>query len=70
MSQFSKKEISAKHLLIYQHRFGPDIAHTRSLDDVDEGNNNGLEGVVRTLERIYTKKDATGNSPSLDVSLR
>ena len=59
-----------KHLLIYQHRFGPDIAHTRSLDDVDEGNNNGLEGVVRTLERIYTKKDATGNSPSLDVSLR
>ena len=59
-----------KRLLIYQHRFGPDIAHTRSLDDVDEGNNNGLEGVVRTLERIYTKKDATGNSPSLDVSLR
>jgi len=56
-----------------EHRFGADgvdIAHTRAEENVDEGNNNGLEGPVRVLEKLYTKKDWPGNSPSLEVSLR
>ena len=60
-------------VLILQHRFGADgvdIAHTRKEENVDEGNNNGLEGTVRALEQIYTNKDYPGNSPSLEVSLR
>ena len=58
---------------ICQHRFGADgvdIAHTRKEENVDEGNNNGLEGPVRVLEQLYTNKDYPGNSPSLEVSLR
>merc|ERR1712156_1048910 len=51
-----------------EHRFGQDgqdIAHSRSQENVEEGNNNGLENVVRYLEKVYTKKDHPGNSPSL-----
>ena len=58
---------------IPQHRFGQDgqdIAHSRSQENVEEGNNNGLENVVRYLEKIYTKKDHPGSSPSLELSLR
>ena len=42
--------------LICQHRFGADgvdIAHTRKEENLDEGNNNGLEGVVKILEQVY-----------------
>ena len=28
---------------------------TRREENLDEGNNNGLEGVVEILERVYTK---------------
>merc|ERR1719450_424633 len=52
------------------HRFGEDMAGTRREENLDEGNNNGLEGVVEILERVYTDKDQPGASPSLDVSLR
>merc|ERR1711962_1347562 len=52
------------------HRFGEDMAETRREENLDEGNNNGLEGVVEILERVYTDKDQPGASPSLDVSLR
>merc|ERR1712193_847 len=54
-----------------EHRFGADgvdIAHTRKEENLDEGNNNGLEGPVRVLEQLYTNKDWPGNSPSLEVS--
>ena len=59
--------------LICQHRFGADgvdIAHTRKEENLDEGNNNGLERHVRVLEQLYTNKDWPRNSPSLEVSLR
>jgi len=52
------------------HRFGEDMAETRREENLDEGNNNGLEGVVKILEQVYTDKDQPGASPSLDVSLR
>ena len=31
------------------------MAGTRREENLDEGNNNGLEGVVEILERVYTK---------------
>ena len=31
------------------------MAGTRREENLDEGNNNGLEGVVDILERVYTK---------------
>mgnify|MGYP007061601766 CR=1 FL=1 len=46
------------------------MTHSRREENLDEGNNNGLEKVVKYLEKIYTKKDHPGNSPSLEVSLR
>ena len=46
------------------------MANTRREENLDEGNNNGLEGTVEILERIYTDKDQPGASPSLDESLR
>ena len=46
------------------------MANTRREENLDEGNNNGLEGTVEILERIYTDKDHPGASPSLDESLR
>jgi len=54
-----------------EHRFdGQAMTHSRREENLDEGNNNGLEKVVKYLEKIYTKKDHPGNSPSLEVSLR
>ena len=35
-----------------QHRFGEDMAETRREENLDEGNNNGLEGVVKILEQV------------------
>ena len=31
------------------------MAGTRREENLDEGNNNGLEGVVEILERVHTK---------------
>ena len=31
------------------------MAETRREENLDEGNNNGLEGVVKILEQVYTK---------------
>ena len=42
-------------VVFVQHRFGEDMAGTRREENLDEGNNNGLEGVVEILERVYTK---------------
>merc|ERR1712213_194319 len=40
------------------HRFdGQAMTHSRREENLDEGNNNGLEKVVKYLEKIYTKKD-------------
>ena len=73
VQKFEIQDVWYSVVFLPQHRFGQDgqdIAHSRSQENVEEGNNNGLENVVRYLEKIYTKKDHPGNSPSLEVSLR
>ena len=44
-------------MFFVQHRFGEDMAGTRREENLDEGNNNGLEGVVEILERVHKDKD-------------
>ena len=38
------------------------MAGTRREENLDEGNNNGLEGVVEILERVHTKIKTMSNT--------
>jgi hypothetical protein len=53
-----------------EYTYNASFVTTRSHDDIEFTNNNGLGPTVETLEQVYTDKDFPSYAPSLNISLR
>ena len=53
-----------------EYTYNASFVNTRSYDDIEFTNNNGLGPTVETLEGVYTDKDFPSYAPSLNISLR